>query len=112
MEWAIEFALEYGKPVAATMCIGPKGDGDRVPAGECALRMARAGAALVGVNCLYDPYLTLETMRLMKAALDAEGLSPHLMCQALGYMTQDAEGEYGWVDLPDWPFGECCAWKY
>lgn len=27
MEWAIELALRYNKPVAATMCIGPKGDG-------------------------------------------------------------------------------------
>ena len=27
MEWAIELALSYNKPVAATMCIGPGGDG-------------------------------------------------------------------------------------
>ena len=27
MEWAIELALSYDKPVAATMCIGPCGDG-------------------------------------------------------------------------------------
>ena len=27
MEWAIELALSYNKPVAATMCIGPCGDG-------------------------------------------------------------------------------------
>ena len=25
MEWAIEVALETGKPVAATMCMGPAG---------------------------------------------------------------------------------------
>ena len=27
MEWALELALTYNKPVAATMCIGPTGDG-------------------------------------------------------------------------------------
>ena len=27
MEWAIELALSYDKPVAATMCMGPCGDG-------------------------------------------------------------------------------------
>ena len=27
MEWALELALSYDKPVAATMCIGPMGDG-------------------------------------------------------------------------------------
>ena len=27
MEWAIELALTYNKPVAATMCMGPHGDG-------------------------------------------------------------------------------------
>ena len=27
MEWALELALSYDKPVAATMCIGPTGDG-------------------------------------------------------------------------------------
>ena len=27
IEWALELALSYNKPVAATMCIGPTGDG-------------------------------------------------------------------------------------
>ena len=44
MEWAIEVALEFGLPVAATMCMGPGGDETGVSAGECAVRMARAGA--------------------------------------------------------------------
>ena len=44
MEWAIEVCKETGKAVASTMCIGPKGDIDGVPASECAVRMARAGS--------------------------------------------------------------------
>ena len=37
MEWAIEHCLTYGKPVAATMCIGPTGDHDGVSAGKAIL---------------------------------------------------------------------------
>ena len=43
MEWAIEAALATGKPVAATMCIGPDGDMHGVSTGECGVRMAKAG---------------------------------------------------------------------
>ena len=38
MEWAIEIALATGKTVAASMCIGPDGDENGVPVGECAVR--------------------------------------------------------------------------
>jgi len=43
MEWAIEVATSTCLPVAATMCVGPDGDMHGVSAGECAVRMARAG---------------------------------------------------------------------
>ena len=43
MEWAIEVCKETGKPVAATMSIWAEGDQSGVSAGECAVRMARAG---------------------------------------------------------------------
>ena len=42
-------------------------------AGECAVRMARAGARIIGVNCWFDPFICLETLALMKAALAEEG---------------------------------------
>ena len=44
MEWAIEVCKETGKPVAASMCIGPEGDLHGVSIGECGVRMAKAGA--------------------------------------------------------------------
>lgn len=44
MEWAIEEALKTGLPLATTMAICEKGDMAGVPAGECAVRMAKAGA--------------------------------------------------------------------
>ena len=34
--------------------------------GECAIRMAKAGAQLVGVNCLFDPPMLLEVIKDMK----------------------------------------------
>ena len=47
IEWAIEEAKKLGKPVAATMCIGPHRDRNDVPTGECAVRMAKAGKAII-----------------------------------------------------------------
>merc|ERR1711956_49672 len=103
MEWAIEVALEYDIPVAATMCMGPGGDDSGVGVGECAVRMAKAGALLVGVNCLFDPFITLEVLKTMKVALDAFELTPYLMAQPLGYRVPDG-GSFGWVEIPEFPF--------
>ncbi|MDK2413579.1 homocysteine S-methyltransferase family protein, partial [Aphanizomenon sp. 202] len=79
IEWVIEELLKSGMPVAATMCIGPEGDQAGVSPGQCAVRMARAGANVVGVNCLYDPIIIIDTIRLMKEDLDAEGIRTFLM---------------------------------
>ena len=105
MEWGIESAKKSGLPVAASMCIGPEGDMHGVTAGECAIRMAKAGADIVGINCHFDPFISLDCMKVMKAALDKEGLKPHLMVQPLAFMTPDASKQ-GFIDLPEFPFGE------
>lgn len=114
MEWAIEVCKETAKPVAASMCIGPEGDLHGVTAGECAVRMAKAGADIVGINCHFDPFVTLDGMRKMKAALDASGLKPFLMTQPLGFHTPDA-GRQGFIDLPEFPFALepriCTRWE-
>ena len=39
------------------------------------------------MNCLYDPFIIIEVMGLMKEALEAENLKPYLMAQPLGYRT-------------------------
>ena len=103
MEWAIEVAKSYGKPVAATMAIGPNGDEDGVPLGQCAIRMANAGADLVGLNCYFDPFIMLECIKVMKEALDEQDLKPFLMSQPLGFRDPDA-GEQGWNSLPEYPY--------
>jgi len=106
LEWAIELVrneLGDSKAVAANMCMGPKGDQNSVPVGDCAVRMVRAGADLVGLNCLFDPFICLETLKLMKQSLDSKGLKTFLMAQPLGFKTPDA-GPWGWIDIPEYPY--------
>ncbi|XP_078580837.1 betaine--homocysteine S-methyltransferase 1-like isoform X1 [Branchiostoma floridae x Branchiostoma japonicum] len=104
-EWAIEAMKAAGKPVACTMRIGPKGDQNGVPTGECAVRMAKAGADVVGINCLYDVNTSLKTVEMMKTALDKAGLSPYLMIQPLGYHCPEVENMLeGYFHLPEAPF--------
>merc|ERR1711970_463207 len=74
MEMAIQVCKETNKPVTANMCIGVEGDLHGVSAAECAVRMAKAGAHIVGVNCHFDPFVSLEAMKKMKAGLDAADL--------------------------------------
>jgi len=104
MEWAIEVCKESGIPVVASMCIGPEGDCRGVPCGECGLRMARAGADVVGINCHFDPFVTLEGLRLMKKAMDEAGIKKHMIAQPLAFHTPDAKRQ-GFIDLPEFPFG-------
>ena len=106
MEWAIEALKKYGKGMAvcANMCIGEFGDMHGVSAGECAVRMAKAGADVVGINCHFGPFEVLRGIKKMKEALDEEGIKVHLMTQPLGYHTPDAKSQ-GFIDLPEFPFG-------
>lgn len=107
MEWAIEVCAETNLPIAASMCIGPDGDMHGISAGECAVRMVKAGANVVGVNCHFDPFISLDAVQVMKDALEKENLlnkPTYLMCQPLGYYTPDASKQ-GFIDLPEFPFG-------
>lgn len=103
MEWAIEEALKTGLPLATTLAICDKGDMAGVPAGECAVRMAKAGARVVGVNCLFDPDTTVKTIKAMKDALDAAGLSPYLMTQPNGFLCPGV-GKQGYLSCPEFPY--------
>ncbi|XP_076333421.1 betaine--homocysteine S-methyltransferase 1-like isoform X1 [Tachypleus tridentatus] len=111
--WAIEVCKETKLPVAANMCIGPEGDVNHISCGECAVKMVKAGADVVGVNCRFGPVESLEAMRLMKKALDVEGLKAHLMCQPSVFHVPDA-GRGGYSDLPEFPFAmeprTCSRW--
>ena len=56
------------------------------------------------MNCHFDPFASLESVKKMKEALEAAGVKAHLMIQPLAYHTPDC-GRQGFIDLPDFPFG-------
>jgi hypothetical protein len=66
-------------------------------------RMAKAGADVVGINCHFDPFVALETIKMMKAGLEAAGLHVYLMVQPVAFHTPDA-GKHGYLNLPEFPF--------
>jgi len=103
MEWAIEVALEFGLPVAATMCMGPGGDESGVGAGECAVRMARPGRTSWAPTVCLTPGVYSRVMKEMKDALKLFKLDPYLMAQPNGYRIPDA-GPFGWVEIEEFPF--------
>lgn len=108
-EWAIEACLKFAPQLdlVASLCIGPEGDMHGVSCEDCAVRMRKAGAKCIGINCHYDPFVTLQAMQKMKNGLESAGFEINkdvfLMCQPLGYMTPDA-GKQGFIDLPEFPF--------
>lgn len=104
--WAIESIKKMcpGMPVCATMCIGPEGDLHGLTTGECAVKMAEAGADVIGINCHFDPDVTLAGIKLMKEALVKAGYKKHLMAQPLAFKTPDTSKQ-GFIDLPEFPFG-------
>jgi len=103
-EWAVEVLKKTGLPVAVSLCIGTEGDLHGVSTGECGVKLAKAGADIVGINCHFDPMTCVEATRLMKEACEKEGLKVHYMVQPLGFHTPDA-GRQGFIDLPEFPFG-------
>ncbi|KAG7481408.1 hypothetical protein MATL_G00066380 [Megalops atlanticus] len=102
-EWAVQVLKTSGKPVAATLCIAPQGDRHGVPPGDCAVRLVKAGAQIVGVNCHLDPMCAVKTVKLMKEGLEAAHLKAHLMIQPLGFHTPECNHR-GYISLPEFPF--------
>eukprot|EP00117_Sycon_ciliatum_P013025 scpid39551/ scgid13859/ Betaine--homocysteine S-methyltransferase 1 len=103
-EWAVEVLKESGKPVLATVCIGPEGDADSFSPEQCALRLARAGADVVGVNCRFGPQTCLKTVAMMKRALKLAKLDHvYLAVQPYGYHTPDAPIN-GYSGMKEFPF--------
>ncbi len=64
--------------------------------GECARRLADAGAEIVGVNCLRGPALTLPLMREVRAAV-----SGYVACQPVAYRTPPERPDF--TSLPEFP---------
>ncbi|KAL4617517.1 betaine-homocysteine S-methyltransferase 1 [Arapaima gigas] len=102
-EWAVHVLKSSGKPVAVSLCIGPEGDLNGVSPGDCAVRLVKAGAQIVGVNCHFDPTTCVKTVKLMKEGVERAGLKAHYMVQPLAFHTPDCNRQ-GFIDLPEFPF--------
>ncbi|XP_062269421.1 betaine--homocysteine S-methyltransferase 1 isoform X1 [Platichthys flesus] len=102
-EWAVQVLRTTGKPVAATLCIGPDGDMNGVSPGDCAVKLVKAGAHIVGINCHFDPETCVKTVKMMKAGVEKAGLKAHYMSQPLAFHTPDCKRQ-GFIDLPEFPF--------
>ncbi|KAJ7988582.1 hypothetical protein DPEC_G00325050 [Dallia pectoralis] len=103
-EWAVQVLKTSGLPVCASLCIGPDGDLNGVSPGDCAVRLVKAGANVVGINCHFDPMTCVKTVKMMKDGVEQAGLKAHYMVQPLAYHTPDCSCQ-GFIDLPEFPFG-------
>jgi len=105
-EWHVEAVKAFmpDTPVCASLCINEDSDVHGIPTGECGVRLARAGADVVGINCHFDPFRCLAaTKKMVKAVREAGFDKVHFMIQPLAYMTPDASVQ-GFIDLPEFPF--------
>lgn len=81
---ALQAIRRSGLPAMITMNIGPAGSRDGHSPEHCARQLATEGAAIVGVNCSYDPTVLLEVARRMKSVVDVP-----VACQPIAYATPD-----------------------
>ena len=74
-EWHVEAVKEFmpGVPVCASLAINEESDVHGVPTGECGVRLARAGADVVGINCHFDPFRCLAATKEMVTAVRKAG---------------------------------------
>jgi len=102
-EWLVEVMKTSGLPVAITLCIGPLGDFNNVPVSECAVRLAKSGADIIGINCRFEPDTCIETVQAMRTANEKAGYKVHYMVQAVGYRTADVDNKKGFTSLDGCP---------
>ena len=87
-----------GLPAMVTLNLGPAGTGDGASAGECMRVLGAEGAAVVGVNCNWDPTVSLAIARDMLAAAP-NGVV--VACQPVGYRTSNPAVPF--VSMPEFP---------
>jgi betaine-homocysteine S-methyltransferase len=95
---ATERIKAAGLPAMVTMAYEnePRSYEGHSPA-ECAVRLADAGADVVGINCLRGPETTLPMMREVRAAV-----SGFIACQPVAYRTPGHQHDF--TALPEFPY--------
>ena len=95
----VERAKATGLPVMVTMCFEqpePRSYEGDTP-GECARRLAGAGADIVGVNCLNGPEQQLPIAIEMRNAVE----DVHVASQPVAYATTDEQPDFtAWPNFP------------
>jgi betaine-homocysteine S-methyltransferase len=96
---AVERIKAAGKVAMVTMSFeqDPKSYEGYGP-GECARRLADAGAEIVGINCLRNPETTLPLVAEMRKAVGA-----YIACQPTAYRTPAHSHDF--TALPEFPHG-------
>jgi betaine-homocysteine S-methyltransferase len=97
---ALSVILEHGVPAMITLNVGPGGTADGVDAAECARTLAGDGAAIVGVNCNWDPDVSLRVAAAMQAAVPR---GAYVACQPVAYRTTDPTQPF--TALEEFPLG-------
>jgi betaine-homocysteine S-methyltransferase len=95
----VERARQTGLPVMATMCFEqpvPRSYEGDTP-GECAERLAAAGADIVGVNCLNGPKQQLPIALEMRSATGG-----YVAAQPVAYRTTTEEPDF--TESPNFPY--------
>ena len=96
----VERASQTGLPVMVTMSYEKDARAyEGVGPGECARRLADAGASVVGINCLRNPEHTLPLMREVREAVPEVPVA----CQPVAYRTPPDQPDFS--ALPEFPFG-------
>lgn len=93
---AVKAIHEAGLAAMITMEMSEAGSADGHSPEECARRLAEAGAAIIGVNCSYDPCTSIAVAARMRSAA-----AVHIACQPAGYRTADPRVTF--YQLPEFP---------
>ena len=67
--------------------------------------LQQPGADVVGVNCFWGPDQLLETIEIMKKAMEDAGVKRHLIVQPIGYHTPE-RNHLGFTGIDEFPFGK------
>ena len=97
---ALAAILAAGVPAVVTLNLGPHGSHDGADPAQCTVALGGEGAVAVGVNCNWDPDVSLRVARAMVAAAPA-GVA--VACQPVAYRTTDPAVPF--VGLPEFPLG-------
>lgn len=97
---ALAAIIAAGVPAMITLNLGRSGTGDGASAADCSRVLGAEGATIVGVNCNWDPTVSLAIAREMVAAAPA-GVA--VACQPVGYRTSDPSVPL--VSMPEFPLG-------